>query len=156
MEYQALLSRDGRFFVIEFPGLQGLVTDTRDAAQVEAVAAEALESWLRAELSSGEAPPRPTSLRAKKNTKVLRVPVPFGVALALDLRWARKAAGLTQAELAKRIGMTQQQLAKIEKPNANPRAKTLASIAQATNATIEIHPSIAGTSTHAGAAAVRK
>jgi transcriptional regulator with XRE-family HTH domain len=42
------------------------------------------------------------------------------------LRNARKAAGLTQAELARHLGTTQSAVARLEASGANPRIDTLA------------------------------
>jgi transcriptional regulator with XRE-family HTH domain len=48
------------------------------------------------------------------------------------IRQARKKRGLTQAELAKKIGITTQQLQKLETPGkSNPTVKTLAAISEA-------------------------
>jgi transcriptional regulator with XRE-family HTH domain len=41
------------------------------------------------------------------------------------LQEARKAAGLTQAELARRIGTSQPEVARLESPRSNPRIATL-------------------------------
>jgi transcriptional regulator with XRE-family HTH domain len=41
------------------------------------------------------------------------------------LRHARSAAGLTQAEVARRMGTTQSAVARLERPGANPRFATL-------------------------------
>lgn len=38
---------------------------------------------------------------------------------------ARRAAGLTQAELARRLGTSQPAVAKLERPGANPTVRTL-------------------------------
>lgn len=42
------------------------------------------------------------------------------------LRTARREAGLTQAELARRLGVTQPTVAAWERPGANPTVRTLA------------------------------
>lgn len=41
------------------------------------------------------------------------------------LRTARLDAGLTQAQLAERLGVTQPTIAALERPGANPRIRTL-------------------------------
>lgn len=44
---------------------------------------------------------------------------------AATLRRARLDAGLTQAQLAERLGVTQPTVAALERPGANPRVRTL-------------------------------
>ena len=44
---------------------------------------------------------------------------------AMILRAAREAAGLTQAELAERMGTTQSAVARLEAPASNPRFENL-------------------------------
>jgi transcriptional regulator with XRE-family HTH domain len=46
------------------------------------------------------------------------------------LRQARHHAGLTQAELARRAGVSRQQVAKVERPDSNPTLATLERLAQ--------------------------
>jgi transcriptional regulator with XRE-family HTH domain len=53
------------------------------------------------------------------------------------LKEARRAAGLTQAELADRLGVSQSEIARLEKPGANPRFGTLLNAVQATGHTLE-------------------
>jgi transcriptional regulator with XRE-family HTH domain len=48
------------------------------------------------------------------------------------LREARAAAGLTQAEVARRMGTTQPVVARLERPGANPRYATLERALRAT------------------------
>jgi transcriptional regulator with XRE-family HTH domain len=48
---------------------------------------------------------------------------PSGVASLL--REARRSAGLTQADLARRLGISQAAVAKLERPGANPTVDTL-------------------------------
>ena len=69
---------------------------------------------------------------------------PFGPAneaadAALQIRRARKRAGLSQVELAKRMGVTQQQVQRLEDPqHSNPTVRTLKSIASALRAPLRI------------------
>ena len=60
------------------------------------------------------------------------------LAVAVTLRWARQDAGLTQAELARRVGVSQQQVAKLERPGANPSIATLRKLADALGVRIEL------------------
>jgi transcriptional regulator with XRE-family HTH domain len=53
-----------------------------------------------------------------------QTPISTSEAAAL-LREARYAAGLTQAVLAERLGVSQAAIAKLERPGANPTLKTL-------------------------------
>ena len=53
------------------------------------------------------------------------------------VRQARKAAGLTQAQLAGRLGQPQSVIARLETPGANPKLETLNRAVAATGLTIE-------------------
>ena len=53
------------------------------------------------------------------------------VAVPIQLRWAREAAGLTQGQLAERLGVTYQAVQKLERATANPSVRTLAKVARA-------------------------
>ena len=54
------------------------------------------------------------------------------------VRDARTAAGLTQAELARRMGTTQSAVARLEARGANPRLATLEAAVRATGRHLEI------------------
>jgi transcriptional regulator with XRE-family HTH domain len=51
---------------------------------------------------------------------------------------ARKAAGLTQAELAKRARMKQPEIARLESPGANPRLSTLKRVVAASGFSLKL------------------
>jgi transcriptional regulator with XRE-family HTH domain len=51
---------------------------------------------------------------------------------AVLLRDARRRAGLTQRQLALRLGISQAAIAKLERPGANPTFATLAGALRAT------------------------
>ena len=57
------------------------------------------------------------------------------------VREARKKAGLTQAELGKRLGMSQAAIAKLERPGANPTVETLDRVLRAANQRLRISSS---------------
>lgn len=56
------------------------------------------------------------------------------------VRQARAAAGLTQAQLAERVGTTQSAIARLERPGANPRLDTLDRVMAATSQRLELAP----------------
>jgi transcriptional regulator with XRE-family HTH domain len=53
---------------------------------------------------------------------------------------ARRRAGLTQAELAARLGISQSAVAKLEREDANPTVRTLERALRATGNRIEARP----------------
>jgi transcriptional regulator with XRE-family HTH domain len=62
---------------------------------------------------------------------VANVTIRPGLAAALQIRWARRDAGLSQTELGKLAGVSQQQIAKLESPDENPSLETLSKVARA-------------------------
>lgn len=56
------------------------------------------------------------------------------------IRTARQEAGLTQAELARRAGMTQSMIARMERPGANPTVDTLDTVLGAMHRRIDLAP----------------
>jgi transcriptional regulator with XRE-family HTH domain len=54
------------------------------------------------------------------------------------IRNARTAAGLTQAQLARRLGTSQPAIVKLERPGANPTVRTLDRVLRATGHHLEL------------------
>jgi transcriptional regulator with XRE-family HTH domain len=54
------------------------------------------------------------------------------------IRHARGAAGLTQADLARRLGTSQPAIVKLERPGANPTVRTLDRVLRATGHQLEL------------------
>src|SRR4051794_3154016 len=54
------------------------------------------------------------------------------------VREARHGAGLTQAELAERLGLSQAAIARLERPGANPTLRTLQRAVEATGNQLEL------------------
>jgi DNA-binding XRE family transcriptional regulator len=96
------------------------------------MAREALEGWLEVHLDDGAAPPRP---RRRKGTAVV---IGSRLSVALQIRWLREDLGMTQAQLAKRVGVSQQQVAKLENPNANPSLATLEAVAKGAGVVLDV------------------
>ena len=54
------------------------------------------------------------------------------------MREARTAAGMSQADLAERLGVTQAAVAQLERPGANPTLRTLRRVLGATGHRLEL------------------
>jgi transcriptional regulator with XRE-family HTH domain len=57
------------------------------------------------------------------------------------VRKARQSAGLTQAQLGQRLGMSQSAIAKLERPGANPTVETLDRVLRAAHTRLQISAS---------------
>ncbi|MEK7401931.1 MAG: type II toxin-antitoxin system HicB family antitoxin [Gemmatimonadota bacterium] len=136
MHYSARVSREGRRTLVAFPDCPGCQTFAESGEDVADVAREALESWLEAELKYGEAPPAPGP--RSRAAKRIDVRIDSALAVRLQLRWARLKLGLSQSELAKRVGVTRQQISLLESPDANLTLGTLEKVAAALNMDLEI------------------
>lgn len=138
MRYAAIVTKEGNATLAEFPDCPGCQTCADEGESIEAQALDALTGWLEATMDR-EAPPRPrATARAPRGGRVLWVEVPAQLAAKVELRWARQAAGLTQAQLAKLAGVSQQQIAKIERPDSNPTLATLEKVAKALNMRLSV------------------
>src|SRR5687767_6246335 len=130
MLYPANVTREGEVFLIEFPDCPGCQTFARSEEDVEARAREALEGWLEVNLEDGEAPPRPSNRpRVTRGGELRRIGVSAQLAAAIEIRWARRAAKLSQAALGKRIGVSQQAIARLERGGGNVSLDTLEKVA---------------------------
>jgi len=139
MRYPALITKEGSRTLAEFLDCPGCQTFAEKGEDIAAVAREALEGWLETHLAYGDVPPRASKRpRAPRGAKILWVPVVPRLGAALMLRWARQDAGLSQAELAERAGVSQQQIAKLESPDANPTLESLEKIAAALGRRVEL------------------
>jgi HTH-type transcriptional regulator/antitoxin HipB len=139
MHYDAYIHREGKHVLAEFPDCPGCQTFVDSADELAAAAQEALEGWLEAHLVDGQIPTRPVERSgAPSGTKLARIPVRAGLAAALTIRWARSDAGLSQAELGKRAGVKQQQIAKLENPDENPTLETLEKVAKALGLAVNV------------------
>ena len=138
MHYVAVLKREGPNTLASFPDCPGCQTFGRTRESALANAREALEGWLEAHLVAGDAPPRPSRPAKRPSNRSVPVDVSPILAVRLQLRWARQSLGLTQAALAKRVGVTRQQIALLEAPDSNVTLRTLERVAAAMNLRLEV------------------
>jgi len=134
MQYIAKLTREAGRWLVDFPDCPGCQTFGDTKPEAITMAAEALEGWLETHLEFGDVPPRPRARRGG-----VPVDVPPGLDVAIQLRWLRDDLGLSQAELAKRVGVSQQQIAKLEKPTSNPTIRTLVELTKKLGSRVLIH-----------------
>ena len=138
MRYPAIISHEDGATLAQFPDAPGCQTFTR-RADIGSRAQEAIEGWLEVQLEERVSPPRPSScVKAPRGASVEMVPINPILSARLALRWAREDAGLTQAQLAKRMGVSQQAYAKLESPDANFTMETLARAAKALGLRVEV------------------
>jgi len=139
VQYDAFIHREGSRILAEFPDCPGCQTfATGD--EIASTAQEALEGWLEAHLVGGKVPPRPIErTRAPEGMKLVHVPVRAGLAAVLAIRWARQDAGLSQSELGRRAGVSQQQITKLEDPDENPKIETLEKVARALGLALDVN-----------------
>lgn len=123
MYYRAIFSREGEHFLAEFPDCAGCATFASSEEELRERAKEAVELWLETELDDGEEIPKPAFADG------VAIEIDLALAFSIQLRWKRKELGLSQADLAKRLGVSQQSFAKLERPDANPRLSTISKLA---------------------------
>ncbi|HYP76635.1 MAG TPA: type II toxin-antitoxin system HicB family antitoxin [Polyangiaceae bacterium] len=133
MFYRATVSKSGKSWLVSFADCEGCLTQGDSRAEAIENAHEALEGWLEAHLALGNAPPRP---RARKGDAIEVAPQ---LSAVLQIRWRRAEMELTQGQLAKRAGVSQQQIAKLEDPDGNPTVATLQKIAGALGLRLELN-----------------
>ena len=138
MEYFARLRTEGTRTLVDFPDCPGCQTFGKNRADALRRAGEALEGWLEAHLVDGQAPPAPAERTHRAGSRTALVPVSPVLAVRLELRWARQRLGLSQQELAQRIGVTRQQITLLESPDSNVTLRTLERVAKAMDLRLDI------------------
>ena len=128
IKYQAKILKDGNAFTVEFPDLPGCFSVGKTLKDAKVMASEALSLYLEEARSPKWIVPKAKNRRGKNYHWIYPE---SSVAIALMLRRLRLRLGLGQAQAAKKLGITTQQLQKLEMPGkSNPTIKTLSKISQ--------------------------
>ncbi len=116
MYYVAKLTREGKHWLVDFPDCPGCQTFGDSKEEALDMAADALAGWLASVLKHGDVPPA-AKTRARRAMVPVAVPAPLAVIAMIRRR--RAELGLTQKQLADRVGVSEQQMAKLEDPDTN-------------------------------------
>jgi DNA-binding XRE family transcriptional regulator len=138
LQYVAQLRSEGSRTLVDFPDCPGCQTFGKTRAQALRRAREAVEGWLEAHLALGAVPPRPRRRSRRSGGRSALIPISPVLSVRLELRWARQALALSQEALAKRIGVTRQQIALLESPDTNVTLRTLERVARAMDLQLDI------------------
>lgn len=116
-------------FLVEFPELLGCITEGDDLERAKTQAKEALDGWLASYCDRKLNIPEPNIRRGKA---YYPIEVDLSLSFAIMLRKIRKKKEMTQAQMARRVGISQQAYAKLETPSkSNPSLKTVEKITKA-------------------------
>jgi len=130
MKYYARIKKCGdREYLVDFPELSGCLTEEKSIKQAKENAKEALNGWLAASCDHELNIPDPVT---RKSRNYYAIPVDLPLAFAIYLRKFRMKRSISQAEVAKKLGITQQAYAKLESPEkANLSLKTIQKLLEA-------------------------
>ena len=136
IRYQAKIYPDGRGYSVEFPDLPGCFSQGGSREDAVKNARESLSLYLEEARDPKWQVPKP---KTRKGRHYYWITPHEDVAIPLMIRQARIRHGLTQRELATRLGITLQQVQKFEMPGkSNPTVRTLAHICEALKAPLII------------------
>lgn len=124
-------------YLVEFPDLKGCLTEGHDLREALFNAQDALNGWLAASCDRELNIPEPKFKKTGRNYYL--IPIDVKIEFVINLRKIRKKRGLTQADVAKILGITQQAYAKFESPDhANPSLDTIKKLSDVLDADIEL------------------
>jgi antitoxin HicB len=133
--YWAVLYRDpeDRTFNVEFPDHPNIVTYGNDREHAAEMAYEALNATIETEFDRNLPLPNPSGKpKAKRGQEVFFVLLSPDIRTAFLLRAWREGAGLSQSQMAKKLGITTQAYQRMERPGrSNLTVATLDRIASA-------------------------
>lgn len=136
IKYQAWIHEEAGEVWAEFPDLPGCFARAKTREQCLENAREALSLFLEEARDPKWQVPEPKVRRGKGYVWIRSHE---SVGIPLMIRHARLRLGLTQKQLAQRIGITVQQLQKLETPRkSNPTVRMLCEISRALDGELEI------------------
>ncbi len=123
MTYHCVIEKEGDEFIAQFPDMPNVVTCGFTLDEALAMAKEALDGCLEADISQGNEIPAPSYTGG--------YPVSVASHIAVSLRLRELRGNKSQSEIAQKLGLTYQTYQRLENPRkANPTVKTLEKIAR--------------------------
>jgi antitoxin HicB len=124
MTYYCTIEKEGDEYIAAFPDMPNIITCGFSQKEALAMAKEALDACLEADVSRGIVIPKPIFADG------FAIAVASHIAIAVRLRELR--ADRTQSEIAEKLGLSYQAYQRLENPRkSNPTIKTLEKIANA-------------------------
>ena len=122
MFYYCTIEKEGKEYIVQFPDMPNVVTCGFSKDEALAMAKEALDGCLEADISQGNTIPRPSFKKGYPIT------VANHITVAMQLRELRGSQ--SQTDIAKKLGLSYQAYQRLENPRkSNPTIKTLERIA---------------------------
>ena len=120
--YPASVRRDpAGFYLVTFPDMPRCATDGRSVEQAMTEAVDALEEAVAHRIREGMDIPPPS--RPKKGQRMVPLPAQMSAKAALFL--AVREAGVSNCELARRLGVTEAEVRRMLDPRHNTRLQRL-------------------------------
>ena len=129
--------RKSKKWIAELPDFPNINTYGNTKEHAVQMAQEALEASLTEDFERNNELPQPSR---KGNEQIL---LSLKVYVAYWIRGGRNHLGISQSEMAKRMGISQQTYQKLERPgHSNPTVETLEKISEALGGSIDFHLAI--------------
>ena len=123
---------DNGTLLVTCPGLPLVLTFGTDPEDAVAHAADAIETALASMIDAGEEIPRPSS------TGGTPVRLPLMTTLKVELYWALREAGITRAELARRLGWKRESVDRLFRLDHNSRLQQIEAAFAALGEEVEV------------------
>ena len=122
MVYNCIVEKEGNEYIASFPDLPNVVTCGFSREEALAMAKEALDGCMEADISKDL--PIPPSMYKKG------CPIAVSSHIALSLQLRKLRGEQSQSDIARKLGLSYQAYQRLENPRkANPTVKTLEKIA---------------------------
>jgi antitoxin HicB len=137
MRYPAIMawSDTDQTYLVEFPDLKGCHTMGETLAEAVANAVEAASLWLGVAHDEGMPLPAPSPLSGPGVHVVTIAP---DVAIPIMIKRLREAAGLSQSQVAAKLGIRPQSYQRWERTDANITIRNLDRLAKALGKTLHV------------------